>query len=256
MFEIKKAVLISAWVFALPNMAHAQTYIGVSAGVALPEDARNKGEFTANAPATTLFPAIANGTAVAWKTEYDADLNASVQIGHRFDNGFRVEAELNYTRSAISKHSGMTFGSTNIDGRDARILTRHDMAGPTPTVAEILNSDGGSEKSYGAFANVFYDINSEGHLMPYIGAGAGLQRTEIDYRPSTVDLGQSKETNFAWQVMAGATFKLTDRFELFGQYTYRDGGNTGLALDVVPARIEHDSRQSFVAAGIRVALGK
>lgn len=256
MTNLNKAAILSVLVFAMPMSAHAQTYVGASAGVTLPENAKNRGEFTANVPATTLFPAIANGTDLAWETEYDADLNVGFQIGHRFDNGFRIEADFNYAQSSISKHTGMTFGSTNVDGRDARILNRHDLAGPTPTVADILDSGGGSEKSYGAFANVFYDINSKGRFMPYIGAGAGLQRTELDYRPSTVDLGQSKETNFAWQLMAGASFKLADRFELFGQYSYRDNGKTGLDLDVVPARIEHDSRQSIVAAGIRVALGK
>jgi opacity protein-like surface antigen len=256
MKNIAKSAVLSMSAILFSHAAHAQTYVGVSAGVSLPEDAKHQGEFTSNVLATTLFPAITNGTAIGWETEYEPDLNLGFQIGHRFENGFRVEAELNYSNGAISKHKGMTFGSTNVDPRDSRILTRHTLAGPTPTVGDVLNSGKGSEKSYGVFANVFYDLNHKGRFLPYVGAGAGLQRIELDYRPTSIDLGQSKATNVAWQVMGGATFKITEKFELFGQYTYRDNGSLRLNLDVIPASVKHDSRQSIVAAGIRVALGK
>ena len=207
-------------------------------------------------PATTdapIYGAIPSGTALDWQTRFDAGYNIAAQIGHRFDGGIRVEAEFAYSRAGVKRHSGVNVGGTNIDAVDASVLTR----GPTvgATVGEVVNSGIGSQRGIGGFVNAYYDFNAGGKFQPYLGGGIGLQQTRFDYRPSNIDIGQGKETNFAWQLMAGATYKFSPNFEVFGQYNYRDGGATRMRLDLLPADLNAKSRQSLISAGIRIPLG-
>jgi outer membrane autotransporter protein len=147
----------------------------------------------------------------------------------------------------------VTVGGANIDAVDASVLTRGATVGAT--VGTVVASGIGKQQSYGAFANGYYDFNSGGVFQPYVGAGIGLQRTKFDYRPSDIDVGQGSKTNLAWQLMAGATYKISPNFELFGQYNYRDAGKTKLNLDLLPADLTAKSRQSILSLGIRIPLG-
>ncbi len=248
-------LLATSVALALPSVALAQTYVGVSVGGTLPQDSKNKGEFTADVPATAAFPAIPTGTELGWTTEFDKGYNISGQIGHRFSGGFRVEGEFNYNRSGIDTHRNLTVGGTNIDATDSAVLTRGVAATTNPTVGTVIDSGIGSQKSYGAFANAYYDFNSGGSFQPYLGGGIGAQRVKFDYRPSNIDVGQGSNTNLAWQLMAGATYKISPSVEVFGQYNYRDAGKTKLNLDLLPADLNAKSKQSIFSLGLRIPLG-
>jgi opacity protein-like surface antigen len=256
---MKKSPLLFLTAFAaiaFASSAQAQTYVGVSVGATMPNDSKNKGEFTATVPATTAAPiytAIPTDTELGWKTEFDTGYNVSAQIGHRFEGGFRVEGEFNYNRAGVKRHSGVTAGGTNIDAVDASVLTRGPALGAT--VGAVVNSGIGKQESYGVFTNAYYDFNSGGSFQPYVGAGVGLQKAKFDYRPSNVDVGQGSDTNFAWQLMAGATYKISPSFEIYGQYNYRDAGSTKMELDLLPADLNAKSKQSIFSLGIRIPFG-
>jgi opacity protein-like surface antigen len=246
----------SAAAFALPMAAQAQTYVGVSVGGTLPDDSKNKGEFTADVPATAaapLYPAIPTGTELGWRTEFDTGYNISGQIGHRFAGGFRVEGEFNYNRAGVKRHRGVTVGGTDIDATDASVLTRGATVGST--VGTVVDSGIGKQQSYGVFLNGFYDFNSGGSFQPYVGGGIGGQKVKFDYRPSDIDVGQGSDTNFAWQLMAGATYKIGPGMEIFGQYNYRDAGSTKMELDLLPADLNAKSKQSIFSLGLRIPIG-
>jgi opacity protein-like surface antigen len=240
---------------ALPVIAQAQTYVGVSTGLTLPNDSKNKGEFTAAVPATATAGAIPSGTSLEWDTNFKNGYTISAQIGHRFSGGFRVEGELNYSRSGIDSHKNVTVGGANIDGVDVSVLTRGAPAATNPTVGQVVDSSGGKLENFGGFVNGFYDFNSGGSFQPYVGAGAGFQRVKVDYRPSNVDIGQGKKTKFAYQLMAGATYKMGPGLEIFGQYNYRDAGRTKFGLDLLPADLSVQNKQSIVSLGLRIPLG-
>lgn len=249
-------LLVASAGLAMPSAAFAQTYVGVSVGATLPEDSKNKGAFTSDVPATTVAPiysAIPSGTELGWRTEFDTGYNISGQVGHRFSGGFRVEGEFNYNRSGIKTHSGVSVGGTDISTVDASVLTRGATVGST--VGTVVDSGIGKQESYGLFANVYYDFNSGGSFQPYVGGGVGGQRVKFDYRPSDIDVGQGKDTNFAWQLMAGATYKIGPSLEIFGQYNYRDAGETTMNLDLLPADLNGESRQSIFSLGLRIPLG-
>ena len=249
-------VAASAAVMVFSGVAHAQTYVGVSVGGTLPSDSKNKGEFTTADPATTvapIYPAIPVNTSLAWTTEFDTGYNISGQIGHRFAGGFRVEGEFNYNRAGIKTHKGVTVGGTDISAVDASVLTRGATVGSS--VGTVVDSGIGKQESYGVFANAYYDFNSGGSFQPYVGAGVGGQKVKFDYRPSNIDIGQGSDTNFAWQLMAGATYKIGPSVEIFGQYNYRDAGSTKMKLDLLPADLNAKSKQSIFSLGLRIPLG-
>ena len=251
--RLARTCACATMVALIPGAAFAQTYVGVSAGASIPRDSNNQGVFTSAVPASPTFPAIATGTTLGWTTEFKTGYNLAAQVGHRFDGGVRVEAEFVYNRSDINTHRGVTAGGANIDALDASVLTRGAALGTT--VGAIVDSGIGNQRNYGAFANAYYDFNSEGSFMPYVGGGIGLQNSRFDYRPSNVDVGQGSNTNFAWQLMAGATYRISPSFELYGQYNYRDGGTTAIPLDLVPATLNAQSRQSVISLGLRIPLG-
>jgi opacity protein-like surface antigen len=244
-----------AAVSCLPGLAHAQTYIGVSGGITLPNDSSNTGTFTADVPATATATAIPANTSLAWDTDFKSGYNISGQFGYRLDGGLRVEVEGFYQRNGINNHSNLAVGGAVIDGADVSVLTRGAPAAGNPTVGTVLNSGIGSVKSYGAFANMYYDLAPGGSFSPYVGGGIGLARNTVDFQPSNVNVGKGSDTNLAFQVGAGATYKISPSFELFGQYNYRDLGKSKFALTLLPADLEVKTKQSLFSLGVRVPLG-
>jgi opacity protein-like surface antigen len=248
------ATLFAPLAFAVP--AAAQTYVGVSGGISLKNDSENKGVFTGTVPATTVAPIygpIPTDTTVGWNTEFDKGLNINALVGHRFEGGLRVEAQLSYTKNGVKRHSDLAVGGAVVDAVDASVLTRGATVGAT--VGTVLDSGIGKTKSLGLYANGYYDFNAGGSFQPYVGAGVGLSRNKVDFRPSNVDVGQGSQTKFSYQLMAGATAKVSDNFEIFGQYTYRDAGKTKFALDLLPADLSVSGKQSIVSLGVRIPFG-
>ncbi len=243
--------------FALPSAALADgPYIGVSGGVALPSDSSNSGEFEAEVPATDDFGSIPEGTELGWETDFDTGYTISGQAGYAFENGFRLELEANYTDYDVGSHSELLVGGANIDGVDSAVLTRTAADPANPTVGAVLADGQGSVSNFGLFGNVFYDIQTGSGFKPYVGAGLGYQWVDVDYSPSGVAVGDDDDAVFSYQLMAGASFEVTESVELFGQYTYRDTTeDADIPLTLLPATLGVESQQSLISAGVRVSFG-
>ncbi|NJM50553.1 MAG: porin family protein [Sphingomonadales bacterium] len=251
---IKNIFLSACTLFA--GTAHAgEPYIGGSVGVTLPNDSENSGETTAAIPATADFPAIPSGTSVDWRTGFNSGFDLNLNGGYRFDNGFRFEVQGFYNENDIDNHRDLLVGGTNIDGVDSAVLTRGAASATNPLVGEVLADGQGKLKTYGAMANIFYDFNKTGNLQPYLGGGAGVQFTDVRFIPSGVDVADDNATVFAWQGMAGLTYKIGPSMEIYGQYTYRAADRAGIALNLLPADLEVDSDQSIVSLGLRIPFG-
>lgn len=242
---------------AIPSAAMAEgPYIGIGAGVSLPVDSRNEGEFNANVPATPDFGAIPSGTSLAWNTGFDTGLALSGQVGYKFDNGFRLEVEGTYSRYDVTGHNGFEVGGANIDGADVAVLTRGTPAATNPTVGAFGATDTGRVNNFGLFANVFYDIETGTALKPYVGAGAGVQWVDVRYQPSDVRISDDTGSGLAYQLMAGATYELSSRAELFGQYAFRaNAERADIDLGLLPATLGVESKQSVLTAGLRLKFG-
>jgi opacity protein-like surface antigen len=240
----------------MPSAAFAgEPYVGVSAGINLQADSKNKGVTTATVPASVAFPAIPSGTTVDWRTKFDNGFDINLLAGYRMENGFRVELQGFYNRTGVDKHQDLAVGGTVIDGLDSAVLTRGAASATNPTVGAVLSTDKGRIKNFGAFANVYYDFKASETLMPYFGAGAGFQQENIRFIPSGVPVANDKKTVFAYQAMAGATYKVSPSLEIFGQYTYRAADRAKIDLTLLPATLGVKSKQSLFNLGIRVPLG-
>jgi len=242
---------------AIPGAAHAgETYIGVSAGLSLPGNSNNSGEFSSDVPATPDFGTIPAGTDLGWKTDFDNGLAISGQVGHAFDNGLRVELEVAYSKYDVDAHSSLTVGGANIDGVDVAVLTRGTPDPANPTVGAVIADGQGDVSNFGAFLNVLYDINTGSSFTPYVGAGIGYQGIDIDYQPSGVPVGKGDDDGFAWQAIIGASFAVSDRVDVFGQYNYRASfKRSKIELSLLPATLGVQSKQSIVSAGVRYRFG-
>lgn len=257
----KKLCLIAAGtaaVAALPTAAMAEgVYVGIGAGVSLPGDSKNRGEFNRAVPATPDFGAIPAGTPLSWNTDFDTGFALSGQAGYKFDNGFRLEVEGAYSRYDVASHAGLTVGGANIDGVNVAVLTRGPANPANPTVGAVIADGQGRVSNFGLFANVFYDIETGTAFKPYVGAGAGVNWVDVNYRPSGVQVGSGNEAGLAYQLMAGASVELSPRAELFGQYTYRaNAERADIGLDLLPATLGVQNHQSILTAGLRVKFGK
>lgn len=247
----------TAALVAVPTAALAEgPYVGIGAGISLPGDSKNRGQFNTGVPATPDFGPITSDTPLAWDTNFDNGLALSGQVGYKFDNGFRLEVEGNYSRYNVDNHTGFTVGGANIDTTNIAVLTRGVPAATNPSVGAFAATDAGRVRNIGVFANVFYDIETGTAFQPYVGVGAGVNWVSARFRPSEVQIADDTSAGIAYQLMAGASFELSPRAELFGQYTYRANGNRqDIDLDILPATLGVQNHQSIVTAGLRFKFG-
>ncbi len=247
----------AAALLSIPATAHANdVYVGVSGGIAMPEDSANAGQFDADVPATADWGAIPSGTSLAWDTQLESGIAVSGHLGVKFDGGFRTELELAYAKGDVESHSNLAAGGAVIDSVDVAVLTRGAPDAGNPTVGQVIADGQGSVSTFGGFLNAYYDFNAGGSFQPYLGAGIGYQWVDVDFQPSGVPVADDSDSGFAWQAMAGASFAVSESFDLFAQYTYRDSFDRAeIPLDLLPATLGVESTQSIVTVGARFKLG-
>jgi opacity protein-like surface antigen len=245
----------SLMALSAPALA-GEPYVGLSVGATLAQKSNDRGTFNATVPATAAFPAIASGTPVELETRFKTGFNVSGYAGYKFDNGFRVDAEVGYSENDVKRHNNLTAGGTVIDALDVAVLTRGVPAAANPTVGAVIGNGGkGRLRNLSVFGNAYYDFNREGAIQPYIGAGLGIQEVKVRYEPSDVPVANGKKTKFAYQLMAGLTYKISPSFELFGQYNYRASDKVNVPLSIVPASFDVQNKASVVSLGMRIPLG-
>jgi len=116
--------------------------------------------------------------------ERDIGYTTALTFGKKFDNHFRLEAELAYRLNNGYCVRYNYWGDANIFRAKARTFT--------------------------AMGHVIYDIPLDLCIKPYFGVGVGVACMKIEH----VKL----ETAFAWDMVLGAIYPLTDRFDLDIQY--------------------------------------
>jgi opacity protein-like surface antigen len=253
------AAAVIAAIF-LPGAAHAQQwYAGGSIGAVMQSDSDNSGR-TGAFTTGNGSPTVPNGTAVAagtnygWTTEFDGGVGGSIEAGLRDDNGLRYGLELAYSQADVDRHSGVTLGGTALDGVDAAVLTG-SATQLGVTVGQVVSDGRGDITNLGLFANAYYDFNREGALQPYLGAGVGVSQVEVDYSPSGIQIIDGDDTVFAWQLKAGATWRLSDTWEAYGEYVYRQSDDITFDNQLFPGTLDIENKQSLLLAGVRFRFG-
>lgn len=238
--------------------ALAQDYYGsVSAGAAWLDDSDNAGEFTSDfttgegttIPAGTVLPA---GSSLGWTTEFDDGYALSAAIGRRFGN-WRGELELAYQSNDVDTHRDVQAAGIPLGAEDAGVLiTGSPNLGVS--VADLVAAGRGSVDTTFAMANLYYDFNAWSGFTPYVGGGIGAGFVNVDYSPSDVQIVDDDATVLAYQVIAGASYDVSDRIELFAQYRYRATEDVETEVSLFDADLDIENRASVLEAGMRFSF--
>lgn len=207
--------------------------------------------FSLNANATEFKPYVA---VKALYTDVDADMDWSYD-----DEVYGAESE-NYDVSdkgwgaSLAVGASMKLASGAIRG-ELEISQKAD-------AESSYTSDGDTYKNkietQTLMLNAYYDIDTGTKLTPYIGAGIGYAKLEVkdEYWNSayneTID-----DTNFAWQIGAGAAYALADNVSIDAGYRYINygdlssskvdflGGNEKAKVDLTANEFYVGARYSF-----------
>ena len=233
-----------------------EQYVSGSAGFNFQADSDNDGEFTSDfitgdgvaVPAGTQLPA---GTDLGWSTEFDTGLFLAAAYGLRFNERFRIEAEISYTSSDVDTHTDVQAGGAALGAADTAVLiTGADPLGVT--VAETVADGQGDITSLGFAVNAYVDFPIEGTAFTfYGGAGVGFADVEIDYSPSNVAIIDESETVGFFQLMAGGSYDFTERVAFFGGYRFRQSEDVETDSVLLPASLDIENQQHILEAGVR-----
>lgn len=126
---------------------------------------------------------------------------------------------------------------------------------PGPVAGELR----GDLTSYTLMLNGYYDLGNMNGMVPYVGAGVGVAYHRMgDVTGSVGPTSQEGGDNaaFAWSLMAGLAYQLTERAILDIGYRYIDLGSARSDRDPVLPRIELDDlRAHEIKVGLRYHLG-
>ncbi|MEL6474345.1 MAG: outer membrane beta-barrel protein [Pseudomonadota bacterium] len=245
-------VVTCAALFAAPAVAQ-EWYVGGSIGLNAQNDSDNSGQtgaFTTGNLGDGSTLDVAANTPYGWNTAFDDGLALAAEAGLRYDNGFRSGIELVYTDADVDTHTGVTLGGGSIDAVDAAALA----GAPDPlgvSVGDLVADGRGEISSTGIFANVYYDFARGSAIEPYVGAGIGFLDTDVEYAPSGVGIIDDGETKFAYQVKVGATFRATERIDIYGEYAYRATEDIEVNNALFPGTLEIENQQNVFSIGAR-----
>ncbi|MEW5727795.1 MAG: outer membrane beta-barrel protein [Pseudomonadota bacterium] len=108
-------------------------------------------------------------------------------------------------------------------------------------------SPGGDVAAASLMANGYWDIRTGTRFVPYLGGGLGLAWVDVDGALDDDDMV------LAWQLMAGVSYTMTERMDVYGGYRFFDVADAD--LEVGPARLElEDLRSHIIEVGVRYRL--
>jgi len=198
-------------------------------------------------PAGTSLPA---GTDLGWNTNFKSGYALRSAIGYGYGNGFRSELEFAWRQNKVSSHDSVAVGGGVIDSEDAGVLiTGSGNLGAS--VGAIVADGQGKSSSWAFMANGYYDIDTGTSVTPYLGAGLGYASTKVRFNPSGVGIADDSDGSFAWQLIGGLGYQLSDTIELYADYRYFDGGTATVALDLLPGDLSVENKSHNIFVGFR-----
>jgi outer membrane protein OmpA-like peptidoglycan-associated protein len=221
--SFKKTLLAAAAVVALPVLAQAQPVSGLYLGAGIGGNYLDKTDLSG--PATA-------GASVDFSWGYVGVLS----LGWGFGNGLRAEIEGNYRSNDVSDLK--LSGTVSPGGR-------------------------GTATSYGAMANLLYDIDLGGALggvTPYVGVGGGYVWHDYDGVGNSVNTLSGDNGNWGGQAIAGLSLPIAavPGLAVTAEYRYMMTAGHDISSTVVPgggtAKFEVDNVNHSLLVGLRYAF--
>jgi len=237
-----------------------QWYVGGSVAYTEQSDSDNTGE--TGAFTTGLFGGGSDGGGVqldvndgqvyGWNTEFDAGYSVGLEVGLVYDRPLRAGIEVVRSQVDVDGHSGVELDTLDgpLDPVDANIFAQ------TPaelgiTLGELVADGRGEIVQTAVYVNAYYDFNRSGTFQPYVGAGIGFADVNVTYNPSGVGIIDDGESKFAYQLKAGATYRVSETIDAFGEYTYRATDDIATDNDLFPGSLDIENQSSSFAIGLR-----
>jgi opacity protein-like surface antigen len=231
-------------------------YVSGSLGYAMQHDSDNAGAFTRDFTTGNIGGALGGATLpagadVGWTTEFEGGLFAAAAYGWRFDNGFRVEAEVSYDQNDVDTHDGVTAGGIALDDVDAAVLiTGADPLGVT--VGDLVADGQGDISNFAVAVNAYYDFRMpDSPFSIYGGAGVGVMESDIEFAPSSTGIVEDTETGGFFQLMVGGAYAVSETTEFYAGYRYRQSEDLEVDSSLIPATLEIENKDSIIEAGVR-----
>jgi opacity protein-like surface antigen len=228
---------------ASANASAQDYYLAGNLGAVFMSDSSNSGDVEENFVLGLDAGTLTSDANYRFDTDFDIGGFASLAVGKNTPFGpFRSELELSYTRNGIQDHDDFSALGGNLAEVDAGALVgAEEPIGVS--IGRVLEDAQGNVTTFAAMINGYYDIvvpNADVH--PYVGAGIGLMRVNVDYDPSGLDLVDEGSFQLGFQAMVGVDYDLTETRVLHAGFRYRGatvteaetGGDLGLEsnLDV------------------------
>ena len=195
----------------------------LAAGIAWPQIAAAQSEgMYISGGVGGVFPrdSDVDGAGINSNVEFDEGPVGSIAIGTTLGGNLRGELELSHREVDVDSVSGAP-GSTG------------DLAG----TALLFNG--------------FYDFNTGSNFTPYLGAGVGLMRLDVDgAAPFAGASINDDEWVVAAQAIAGLGYRLSDRLGLFTDYRFLHTGEADLTTSAGTA-VDTDYSEHRVMVGLR-----
>ena len=151
------------------------------------------------------------------------DFDAFVRIGYRLNGHVRLELEGGYRRAGITSFDGFP-----------RITNDYFLCG-SGSGGGVCSNPGGNVDSWTGFGNVLFDLLPHSRINPFVGGGVGFVHLKV-VSAGTIEGGgptfvpyaasiNDYDTHFAYQGIAGVSFRATDRLNVDLTYHYSRADN-------------------------------
>ena len=204
------------------------------------------------------------GSPYIWNFQQDKDYTAFARLGYRVADHWRVELEMGYRPGDL----------TSVRGGNTQSITGLCTPGVLRTAAApACGAPTGKIEAWSGLFNVIYDIGPNWVVNPFIGAGVGVQHlaltTDGQFSNVTGTVTPQNGTNpaiqnlhiddaqvvFAWQVLAGLSYKYSDRLNIDATYRYENTSNgtfTSVGTNALqPGDFHGRYRDNSVTVGLR-----
>jgi len=209
--------------------ARSGFYVGGDAGLIWRADFRQQGN---NREMSCYFTGCQSGFPggeEGYRWEYEVDTDTGLQFGLSAGwmwNRLRLEINAAHAANDATHH----FRNTSL--RDGSPTCLSGAPCRLPAAAQESEASGvGRIETRSLFANVYYDFPGYGDFTPYIGAGIGradVKVTDVRYISIFVDGRRvvqdtdMEDTVYAWQLHAGADYRVNRRFLVGLKVSYTD----------------------------------
>jgi OmpA-OmpF porin, OOP family len=208
-----------------------------------------------------------NGNKYIWNFNQDNDYTGFARLGYQVADHWRVELEVGYRPGDLTSVTG---------GTNQAIVGLCTPGVLRTAAAPNCGSPNGKIESWSLMANVLYDIGPHWIIDPFFGAGIGVNHLDLTTdgqfsnvtgvvtpqsgaNPAIQNLHiDDSQTVFAYQLIAGAAYKATDRLNV--DLTYRYQGTSAATYTSVgtnalqPGNFEGRYKDSSVTLGLRYSF--